>query len=155
MRTMWEYGDSMWSHHVLFTKMDTGHIRNLKTERPSREIDLGKNKDKFSFQFSSVDQSCPTLCDPMNRSTPGLPVHHQLPEFTQTQVHRVGDSIQPSHPLSSPSPPAPNPSQHQEVKYSDGNQGKETDLECFSGLNLISKAMRINVSLEKEHRQKT
>ena len=57
------------------------------------------------FQFSSVAQSYLTLCDPMNRSTPGLPVHHQLPEFTQTQVHRVGDAIQPSHPLSSPSPP--------------------------------------------------
>ena len=63
--------------------------------------------------FSSVAQSCPTLCDPMNRSTPSLPVHHQLPEFTQTHVHRVGDAIQPSHPLSSPSPPAPYPSQHQ------------------------------------------
>ena len=66
-----------------------------------------------SVQFSSVSQSCPTLCDPMNCSTPGLPVHHQLPEFTQTHVHRVGDAIQPSHPLLSPSPPAPNPSQHQ------------------------------------------
>jgi len=66
-----------------------------------------------SVQFSSVTQSCPTLCDPMNCSTPGLPVHHQLPEFTQTRVHRVGDAIQPSHPLSSPFPPAPNPSQHQ------------------------------------------
>ena len=65
------------------------------------------------FQFSSVAQSCPTLCDPMNCSTPGLPVHHQLLEFTQTHVHRVGDAIQPSHPLSSPSSPAPNPSQHQ------------------------------------------
>ena len=62
--------------------------------------------------FSSVTQSRPTLCDPVNRSTPGLPVHHQLPEFTQTHAHRVGDAIQPSHPLSSPSP-APNPSQHQ------------------------------------------
>ena len=60
-------------------------------------------------QFSSVAQSCPTLCDPMNRSTPGLPVHHQLPEFTQTHVHRVSDAIQPSHPLSSPSPPPPIP----------------------------------------------
>ena len=58
-------------------------------------------------QFSSVAQSCPTLCDPMNRSTPGLPVHHQLPEFTQTHVHQVSDTIQPSHPLSSPSPPTP------------------------------------------------
>ena len=65
------------------------------------------------YQFSSVAQSCPTLCDPMNRSTPGLPVHHQLPEFTQSHVHQVSDAIQPSHPPSSPSPPAPNPSQHQ------------------------------------------
>ena len=64
-------------------------------------------------QFSSVAQSCPTFCDPMNRSTPSLPIHHQLPEFTQTHVHGVGDTIQLSHPLSSPSPPAPNPSQHQ------------------------------------------
>ena len=66
----------------------------------------------FSIQFSSVAQSCPTLCDPMDHST-GLPVHHQLLEFTQTHVHWVGDAIQPSHPLSSPSPPALNPSQHQ------------------------------------------
>ena len=57
-------------------------------------------------QFSSVAQSCPTLCDPMNSSTPGLPVHHHFPEFTQTHVHRVSDAIQPSHPLLSPSPPA-------------------------------------------------
>ena len=68
-----------------------------------------------SAQFNSVAQSCPTLCDPMNRSTPGLPVHQQLPEFTQTHVHRVRDVIQPSHPLSSPSPPALNPSQHQSL----------------------------------------
>ena len=67
----------------------------------------------FQIQFSSVAQSYLTLCDPMNRSMPGLPVHHQLPEFTQTHVHRVGDAIQSSHPLSSPSPPAANPSQHQ------------------------------------------
>ena len=66
-----------------------------------------------SVQFSSVAQSCLTRCDPMNHSTPGLPVHHQLPEFTQSHVHQVGDAIQPSHPLSSPSPPAPNASQHQ------------------------------------------
>ena len=66
-------------------------------------------------EFSSVAQSCPTLWDPMNCSTPGLPVHHQLPEFIQTHVHQVGDAIQPSHPLSSPSPPAPNPSQHQSL----------------------------------------
>ena len=64
-------------------------------------------------EFSSVAQLCPTLCNPMNCSTPGLPVHHGLLEFTQTHVHRVGDAMQTSHPLSSPSPPAPNPSQHQ------------------------------------------
>ena len=71
--------------------------------------------DNASVQFSSVAQSCPTLQDPMNRSMPGLPVHHQCPEFTQTHVHRVDDAIQPSHPLSSPSPLAPNPSQHQSL----------------------------------------
>ena len=65
----------------------------------------------FLVEFSSVTQSCSTLCDPMNHSIPGLPVHHQLLEFTQTHVHWVGDAIQPSHPLSSPSPPVPNPSQ--------------------------------------------
>ena len=67
----------------------------------------------YSVQFSSVAQSCPTLCDPMDCSTPGFPVHHQLPEFTQTHVDWVGDAIQPSHPLSSPSPPTFNLSQHQ------------------------------------------
>ena len=66
-----------------------------------------------SQSVSSVTQSCLTLCDPMNRSTPDLPVHHQLLEFTHTHAHQVGDAIQPSHPLSPPSPPAPNPSQHQ------------------------------------------
>ena len=74
------------------------------------ETQVFKNK---SVQFCSVVQWCPTLSKPMNLSTPSLPVHHNLPEFTQTQVHRVGNAIQPSHPLSSPSPPAPNPSQHQ------------------------------------------
>ena len=68
-----------------------------------------------SVQFSSVSQSGPTLCDSMNRSTPGLPVHHHLPEFTQTHIHQVCDAIQPSHPWSSHSPPAPNPSQHQSL----------------------------------------
>ena len=65
------------------------------------------------LQYNSVIQWSPTLCDPMNCSTSGLPVHHQLLQSTQTHVHQVGDAIQPSHPLSSPSPPAPNPSQHQ------------------------------------------
>ena len=68
-----------------------------------------------SVQFSSATQSCSTLCDPMNRSTPGLPVYHPLPVFTQARVHQVIDAIQPSHPLLSPSPPAPNPSQHQSL----------------------------------------
>ena len=71
-----------------------------------RKICMQIRKEQFSsVQFSPVAQSCPTLCDPMNCSTPGLPVHHQLPEFTQTHVHRVSDAIQPSHPLSFPSPP--------------------------------------------------
>ena len=68
-----------------------------------------------SYHFSSVAQSCLTLCDPMNRSMPGLLVHHQLSEFAQTHIHWDSDAIQPSHPLSSPSPPAPNPSQHQSL----------------------------------------
>ena len=71
-----------------------------------------------SVQFSSVAQSCLTLCNAMNRSTLGLPVHHQLPEVTQTHVHRVSDAIQPSHPLSSPSPPTSNPSKHQSLPVS-------------------------------------
>ena len=75
----------------------------------------GKRTAISWVQFSSVAQSCLTLCDPMNRSMPGLPVHHQLPDFTQTYIHRVGDAIQPSHPLPSPFPPAPNPSQHQSL----------------------------------------
>ena len=75
----------------------------------------GSRTSVSCFQFSSVTQLCPTLFDPMNRSTPGLPVHHQLPEFTRTHIHWVSDAIQPSHPLSSPSPPAPNPSQHQRL----------------------------------------
>ena len=79
-------------------------------------LDISVKHWKFvmvSVQFGSVDQLCPILCDSMNRSTPGLPVHHQLPESTQTHFHWVGDAIQPSHPLLSPSPPAPNFSQNQ------------------------------------------
>ena len=76
---------------------------------------LFSSSSLFAIQFSSIAQSCLTLCDPMNHSTPGLPVYHHLLEFTQTHIHRVGDAIQPSHPLSSPSPPAPNLSQHQSL----------------------------------------
>ena len=78
-------------------------LMSVETVLPSNHLILS------SVQFSSVTQLCLTLCDPMNRSTPGLPVHHQLPEFTQTHVHRVSDAIQPSQPLLSPPPPAPNP----------------------------------------------
>ena len=81
----------------------------------STKIQFRGLKPLRGVEFSSVAQSCPTLCDSMNRSTPGLPVHHHLSEFTQTQVHRVLDAIQPSHSRSSPSPPAPNPSQHQSL----------------------------------------
>ena len=91
-----------------------------ESERAGLRVNIKKTKimasgpiQFSSVQFSSVAQSCPTLCDPMNCSMPGLPVH-QLPEFTQTRVHRVNDAIQPSHPLLSPSPPAPNPSQPSE-----------------------------------------
>ena len=74
------------------------------------------NITSHSVQFSSVAQSCPTLCDPVKCSMPGLPVYHQLPEFTQTHVHQIGDAIQPSHPLSSPSPYAPNPLEKYKLK---------------------------------------
>ena len=76
-------------------------------------LNLSNTISFSSVQFSSVAQSCPTLCDPMNRSTPSLPVHHQLPESTQTYIHWVSDAIQPCNPLLSPFPPALNLSQHQ------------------------------------------
>ena len=88
-----------------------GTIKDRNSMDLTEAEDIKKRWQKY--RVSSVTQSCPTLCDPMNCSMPGLPVHHQLAGFTQTHAHRVGDSIQPSHPLSSPSPPAPNPSQHQ------------------------------------------
>ena len=108
----------------LFKKIrDTKGIFHAKMgsvkDRNGRDLTEAENIKKrwqeYTDQIRSVAQSCPTLCDPMNRSTPGLPVHHQLPEFTQTHVHRVSDAIQPSHLLSSPSPPAPNRSQHQSL----------------------------------------
>ena len=86
-----------------------GLIRIQYTYRCSQKLNFNSKHQSVS----SVAQSCLTLCDPMNCSTPGLPVHHQLPESTQTHVHWVGDAIQPSHPLSSPCPPAVNISQHQ------------------------------------------
>ena len=92
-------------------------LKSIKLEMTKEKSQLTPPKYKELWettrQIRSVTQSCPTLCDPMNRSMPGLRVHHQLPEFTQTHIHWVSDAIQPSHPLSSPSPPAPNSSQHQ------------------------------------------
>ena len=113
-------------HHLLTRKTCWGAsqvtrmIKEGLIENASftKGLDLGNGSSHqalspvLAHQIRSVAQSCPTLCDPMNRSTPGLSVHHQLPEFTETHVHRVSDAIQPSHPLSFPSPPAPNPSQH-------------------------------------------
>ena len=97
------------------TKFSGLHLSHLQNRMKILLISLDYKALELmlNIQFSSVAQSCLTLCNPMNRSTPGLPVHHKLPEFTQTHAHRVGDAIQPTHPLSSPSPPAPNPSQHQ------------------------------------------
>ena len=102
----------MWVYHFLFKLQRYFSYFLLWLEIPLRKLEIPR-EHFMQVQFSSAAQSCPTLFDPMNRSTPGLPVHHQLPEFTQTHVHRVRYAIQPSHPLSSPSPPAPNPSQHQ------------------------------------------
>ena len=89
--------------------------QNWVTHSTPKPVTAEGSRPPLVIQFSSVAQLCPTLCDPMNRSTAGLPVHHHLPEFTQTHVHRIRDAIQPSHPLSSPSPPSPNPSQHQNL----------------------------------------
>ena len=92
-----------------------------------------------SVQFSSVAQSCPTLCDPMNRSTPGLPVHHQPTEFTQAHAHRVGDAIRPSHPLSSPFPPAPSPSQHQGLFQWVNSYWSIVDFKCWVSFRYSAK----------------
>ena len=95
--------------------MSDFHTLVSRRKRKRQERREKKLRNKSKLQFSSVTQSCQNLCNPVNRSTPGLPVHHQLPEFTQTHVHQVSDAIQPSHPLSFPSLPAPNPSQHQSL----------------------------------------
>ena len=103
-----------WKKRNSCTNVHSEIVTNLSetmcaSSGPTRRIHLRRGM----VQFSSVTQLCLTLCDPMDHSMPGLPVHHQLPEFTQTHVHWVSDAIQPSHPLSSPSPPAFNLSQHQ------------------------------------------
>ena len=106
---------SGWLHVLTESKAeDFTKLRNMAKQCARDLLNCAcPNNTCTSVQFSSVAQSCPTLRDPMNCSTPGLPVHHHLLEFTQTHVHRVSDATQPSHPLSSPSPPALNPSQHQ------------------------------------------
>ena len=93
---------------------DLQDLLELTPEKDVLFITGDRNAMEYSVQFISVTQSCLTL-QPHNHSMPGLPVHHQLPEFTQTHIHRVSDAIQPSHPLSSPSPPAPNLSQNQSL----------------------------------------
>ena len=90
------------------------------------------------YQFSSVAQSCPTLCDPMNRRTPGLPVHHQLPEFTETHVHQVSDAIQPSHPRPSTSPSALHLSQHQDLFKGVSSSHQVSKYWSFSFSNIMS-----------------
>ena len=105
------------SHVFSFCKICSWKSRWIFSSCSQHTYKFSSDRIKYLFfQFSSVQLlSCVWLCDPMNHSTPGLPVHHQLPEFTQTPVHQVNYAIQPSHPLSSPSPPAPNPSQHQGI----------------------------------------
>ena len=103
----------------------------------------------ISVQFHSIIQSCLTLCDPMNHSTPGLPIHHQLPESTQTHVHRVGDAIQLSHPLLSPSPPAFNLSQHQGLfnrqKINKNNRGPVVELQCCVSFKCIANWLYVHI----------
>ena len=116
-------GKVIFSHfdkvHNEYWSLESSHscrVENQSQCSPSCESNHLSLAENFSsVQFSSVAQLCPTPRDPMNCSTPGLPVHQQLLEFTQTHIHRVGDAIQPSHPLSSPSPPALNPSKHQSL----------------------------------------
>ena len=117
----WSFLRMYTAPHIWMSLCIFGYCWSLS--KPLMDISFSKFSfytfDQLMFvptvQFSSVAQSCPILCDPMNHITPSPPVHHQLPQFTQTHVHRVGDAIQPSHPLSSPSPHAPNPSQHQSL----------------------------------------
>ena len=122
-------GHNIYVHHTGTCYIFLIHIKGIymKNVYIKEMVNLMKFIEG-SVQFSSVTQSCPTLCDPMNRSTPGLSVHHQLPEFTQTHVHRIGDAIQPSHPLSSPFPPAPNTSQHHFMANTWGISGKRDRL---------------------------
>ena len=102
-------------YSCLENPMDRGTGKAIVHRVAESQTRLWSDLDQIIKMFSSVAQSCRTLCDPMNHSTPGLLVHHHLPEFTQTHIHRVSDGIHPSHPLSSPLPPTHNPSQHQSL----------------------------------------
>ena len=104
-------------HYLTFRGVKPSLNRVWLSLEDWNQTSVHNNGSQLHVQFSSVAQSCPTLYNPMDCSMPGLPVHHQLPEFTQTQVHQVSDAIQPSYPLSSPSLPAPNPSQHPGLNY--------------------------------------
>ena len=116
-QTSWSVKSSGSEETLLQTKLGEVWNSSWTVSNPKRwcceSVALNMPANLEKVQFSSVTQLCPTLCDPMDCSTPGLPVYHQLPEFTQTHAHRVGDAIQPSPPLSSPSLPAFNLSQHQ------------------------------------------
>ena len=105
-----EYIKAVYCHPAYLTYMQSTSCKMLGWMKHKLESRL---QGEISVQFSSITQSCLTLSDPMDCSTPGFPVHHQLPELTQTHVHRVSEAIQPSQPLSSPSPSTFNPSQHQ------------------------------------------
>jgi len=107
-------GEALYSQQKQDWKLTVAQIMNSSLQNSAlKKVGKTTRPFRYSVQFSLVAQLCTTLCDPMNRNTPGLPVHHQLPESTQTHVHRIGDAIQPSHPLSSPFPPALNLSQPQ------------------------------------------
>ena len=114
----WSFSISPSNEHSGLISFRIDWFDHLAAQGTLRNLLQHHNLKPSVSQFSSVAQLCPTLCDRVNRSTPGLPVHHQLPEFTQTHVHRVSDAIQPSHPLSFPFPPAPNPSQHESFPMS-------------------------------------
>ena len=107
------WGDPLERGMATHSRTSTWKILGTEDSGRLPSMELWRARHDLEIQFSSVQSLSVWLCDPMSRSTPGLPVHHQLLEFTQTHVHRVGDAIQPSHPLLSSSPPAPNSSQHQ------------------------------------------
>ena len=126
-----------------FSTSDIYRVHNLSSDHSQSHRTLWFQAPVYSciklltyrVQFYSVTQSCPTIYDPMNCSMPGLPVHHQLPEYTQTQVHWVSDAIQPSHPLSSPSPPALYLSQHQGL-FKWVNSSHELTHDAWGGQNI-------------------